>query len=63
MGELHLEVIHDRLTRDYGIDCSLGELQVAYREAPTVSVTRVGEAGITSNSSLRVRSFSLHLEW
>ena len=42
MGELHLDVIHDRLTRDYGIDCSLGELQVAYREAPTVSVTKDG---------------------
>ncbi|XP_064390817.1 ribosome-releasing factor 2, mitochondrial-like isoform X2 [Halichondria panicea] len=40
MGELHLEIVHDRLVRDYGIECSLGKLQVAYREAPTVSITK-----------------------
>ncbi len=42
MGELHLEIVHDRLVRDYGIECSLGKLQVAYREAPTVSITKEG---------------------
>ncbi len=42
MGELHLEIVHDRLVRDYGIECSLGKLQVAYREAPTESVTKEG---------------------
>ena len=42
MGELHLEIIHDRLKRDFKIDCSLGKLQVAYREAPSVAVTRQG---------------------
>ena len=42
MGELHLEIIHDRLKRDYKIDCSLGKLQVAYREAPSVEVMRKG---------------------
>ena len=43
MGELHLEIIHDRLKRDFKVDCSLGKLQVAYREAPSVEVTRKGE--------------------
>ena len=43
MGELHLEIIHDRLTRDYKVDCSLGKLQVAYREAPTLPVTKQGK--------------------
>ena len=43
MGELHLEIIHDRLKRDFGIDCSLGRLQVAYKEAPSVQVTRRGK--------------------
>ena len=43
MGELHLEIIHDRLKRDFGVDCSLGRLQVAYREAPSVEVTRRGK--------------------
>lgn len=42
MGELHLEIVHDRLSRDYGVECSLGKLQVAYREAPTVTVTKEG---------------------
>lgn len=42
MGELHLEIIHDRLKRDFRIDCSLGKLQVAYREAPSVEVMRKG---------------------
>ena len=43
MGELHLEIIHDRLRRDFKVDCSLGKLQVAYREAPSLEVTRKGE--------------------
>jgi elongation factor G len=43
MGELHLEIIHDRLRRDFKVDCSLGKLQVAYREAPSLQVTRKGE--------------------
>ena len=42
MGELHLEIIHDRLKRDFKVDCSLGKLQVAYQEAPSVAVTRKG---------------------
>ncbi|KAL2099881.1 hypothetical protein ACEWY4_004275 [Coilia grayii] len=32
MGELHIEVIHDRIRREYGIEADLGPLQVAYRE-------------------------------
>lgn len=43
MGELHLEIIHDRLKRDFKVDCTLGKLQVAYREAPSVAVTRKGK--------------------
>ena len=42
MGELHLEIIHDRLKRDFKVDCSLGKLQVAYREAPSVQVRKTG---------------------
>ena len=42
MGELHLEIIHDRLRRDFKVDCSIGKLQVAYREAPSVEVHRKG---------------------
>lgn len=35
LGRLHLEVTRDRILREYGVDASLGPLQVAYREAPT----------------------------
>ena len=42
MGELHLEVILDRIRNEYKIDASLGKLQVAYREAPTNPVTITG---------------------
>jgi elongation factor G len=32
MGELHLEVIVDRLMREFGVDANVGAPQVAYRE-------------------------------
>uniref|UniRef100_A0A8C4XDZ5 Elongation factor G2 n=1 Tax=Erpetoichthys calabaricus TaxID=27687 RepID=A0A8C4XDZ5_ERPCA len=32
MGELHIEIIHDRIKREFGIEADLGPLQVAYRE-------------------------------
>lgn len=32
MGELHLEVIVDRLSREFNVDASVGKPQVAYRE-------------------------------
>ncbi|CAN7988434.1 unnamed protein product [Ixodes hexagonus] len=35
LGRLHLEITRDRIMREYGVDVSLGQLQVAYREAPT----------------------------
>jgi len=33
MGELHLEIIVDRLTREFNVDANVGKPQVAYREA------------------------------
>jgi elongation factor G len=33
MGELHLEIIIDRLKREFGVDVKVGRPQVAYREA------------------------------
>ena len=32
MGELHLEIIVDRLTREFKVGCNVGKPQVAYRE-------------------------------
>lgn len=41
MGELHLEIIKDRLLKEYKIDADLGPLQIAYREAPIAKVTEM----------------------
>ena len=38
MGELHLEIIVDRLRREFDVDVNQGEPQVAYKEAITTSV-------------------------
>ncbi|MFN8494698.1 MAG: elongation factor G [Caldilineaceae bacterium] len=40
MGELHLEIITERLLREYGVRCRVGAPQVAYRE----TVTRPAQA-------------------
>ncbi|KAL7838452.1 hypothetical protein AOLI_G00268560 [Acnodon oligacanthus] len=39
MGELHIEILHDRIKREYNIETHLGPLQVAYRETILQSVT------------------------
>ncbi len=37
MGELHLEIIVDRMKREFGVEANVGKPQVAYRETITVS--------------------------
>jgi len=39
MGELHLEIIIDRLKREYGVEANIGAPQVAYRETISRAVT------------------------
>jgi elongation factor G len=39
MGELHLEIIVDRLRREFKVEVSQGQPQVSYREAITQTVT------------------------
>ena len=36
MGELHLEVLVERVRREYKVDCEVGRPEVAYRESMTV---------------------------
>ena len=41
MGELHLEIIVDRLRREFHVDCNVGKPQVAYRETAGHAVKHV----------------------
>jgi elongation factor G len=41
MGELHLEVLVDRMLREFRVDATVGKPQVAYRETITQPVTKV----------------------
>jgi elongation factor G len=41
MGELHLEVLVDRMMREFGVEAHVGKPQVAYRETITVPVEKV----------------------
>ncbi len=38
MGELHLEILVDRLMREFKVDCNQGQPQVNYKEAVTAEV-------------------------
>ncbi|WP_371765289.1 elongation factor G [Massilia sp.] len=41
MGELHLEIIVDRMKREFGVEATVGKPQVAYRETIRKAVTDV----------------------
>ena len=42
MGELHLEIILDRLKREFKVEANVGKPQVAYKEAITKTVEKQG---------------------
>ena len=43
MGELHLEIIVDRIIREFKVECRVGNPQVAYREALTRTIKAEGK--------------------
>ncbi|HAX18026.1 MAG TPA: elongation factor G [Actinobacteria bacterium] len=43
MGELHLEIIVDRLLREFGVDANVGKPQVSYRETITKPIQIEGK--------------------
>ncbi|MDZ4242926.1 MAG: elongation factor G [Candidatus Omnitrophota bacterium] len=47
MGELHLEIIIDRMKREHNLECNIGRPQVAYREAITKKVSGIEGKFIT----------------
>jgi len=51
MGELHLEIIVDRLKREFKVDANVGKPQVAYRE--TITKTAEGEGKYIKQSGGR----------
>jgi elongation factor G len=38
MGELHLDILIDRMKREFNVECNVGQPQVAYKEALTLNV-------------------------
>ena len=57
MGELHLEIIVDRLMREFKVDASVGTPQVAYRETITA------QAGPKATSSARAAAGANTATW
>jgi elongation factor G len=43
MGELHLDIIVDRLTREFKVECNVGKPQVAYKETIRKTVKAEGK--------------------
>jgi len=43
MGQLHLEIIVDRMLREFNVEANIGKPQVAYKETVTQKVTAVGK--------------------
>ncbi len=43
MGELHLEILMDRMTREFGVKANLGKPQVAYKETITAEAEGEGK--------------------
>ena len=43
MGELHLDIIVDRMRREFSVECNVGKPQVAYRETIRKSVEVEGK--------------------
>ena len=42
MGELHLDILVERLRREFGVNCNVGQPQVAYRETVSTAASGVG---------------------
>jgi elongation factor G len=62
MGELHLEIITDRLVREFNVGANVGKPQVAYKEAITAEaegegryVRQTGGRGQYGHAKIRIR--------
>jgi elongation factor G len=62
MGELHLEIITDRLVREFNVGANIGKPQVAYKEAITIEaegearyIRQTGGRGQYGHAKIRIR--------
>ena len=62
MGELHLEVLIERMRREFGVDANVGQPQVAYRETVTIEadaetkyIRQTGGRGQYGHVKIRVK--------
>ena len=62
MGELHLEIIVDRLLREFKVEANIGKPQVAYRETITKPVKAEGKFIRQSGGRGQYRHVLLELE-
>jgi elongation factor G len=51
MGELHLDIIRDRMLREFSVDANAGKPQIAYRE--TITMTADGEGKLVKQTGGR----------
>jgi translation elongation factor EF-G len=57
MGELHIDIIRDRLKREYGLETYLGPLNVNYREMPR----KLTQQTIVWNSTINERHATISI--
>lgn len=61
MGELHLEIIKDRIQRDFGLNAKVHKPRVSYRETIGKKVRGVGEIHQTTPNGVRAAKVTLEL--
>ncbi len=62
MGELHLEIVVDRMRREFGVEANVGRPRVAYRETIRISVEQEGRFERQSDGRNRFGQVMLRLE-
>ena len=61
MGELHLEVIREKLALDHGVEATTGQPRIAYRETITRAATGTGEQVKQSGGSGQFAKVTVHV--
>ena len=60
MGELHLEILHDRMKREFGVEANVGKPQVSYKE--TISIPGASQTKFVKQSGGRGQYAHVELE-